>query len=426
MLCLAFKRHHLWRDFGALVFGASVLLPCAAVADTLTLREAQALALQQNPSLGALNQKIITLQHQSVAVAQLPDPHLSFGAVNLPTNNFSMNTMQMSMLSIGLSQTFPPFGQLTRKRRQLHLEVQASKDTLAGRSAALILLLERSWLQTVAIKREIAVLHTQQSLAKRTIQTALAAYRAGRGTEASVIEAQLALEKLQNDETQLFAEYQEDNARLAETLALPSPPHISSSWPQLPSPPSLAQLITQIAAQPLLRAAAEQSAAAQEAVRVARTAYLPEITLSTAYGQDFAPGSPNWLSVGVNLSLPIFPADRQDQTVAAAQAQSIAAQDQYDEERLSLERQVRGVFAAYISYQNQYHRTRRKLVPEAQLAYQATLADFTSSHTSFRAVLQAQDRVLATQTEAIELRQNAYASQAELNFLATHVQGGSE
>ncbi|WP_369574642.1 TolC family protein [Acidithiobacillus sp. IBUN Pt1247-S3] len=390
----------------------------------MTLQAAQAIALQQNPSLGVLNQKIVALQHQSVAVAQLPDPHLSFGAVNLPTNNFSMNTMQMSMLSIGLSQTFPPFGQLSLKGREVRLEVQAAKDTLAGRSAALILLLQRNWLETVAVQKEIVVLHTQQSLAKNTIQTTLAAYRAGRSTEASVIEAKLALDNLQNDELRLRAEYQEDTARLAETLALSSPPQVSVNWPQLPTPPSLAQLIAQITAQPLLRAAAEQSAEAQEGVRVARTAYLPEITLSTAYGQDFAPGSPNWLSVGVNLSLPIFPSDRQDQSVAAAQAQSIAAQDTYDEERLSLERQARAAFAAYLSNQNQYQRTRTRLVPEAQQAYRATLAAFVTGRSNFRAVLRAQDLVLTTEIKAIGLRQNADISQAELHFLANNAQGG--
>ncbi|SMH67814.1 Outer membrane efflux protein (fragment) (plasmid) [Acidithiobacillus ferrivorans] len=76
----------------------------SASAVSLSLQSAEAIALRQNPGLGALTQKIAELRHKAVAVAQLPDPHLALGAANLPLNSFSMNQQQMSMLSVGLSQ----------------------------------------------------------------------------------------------------------------------------------------------------------------------------------------------------------------------------------------------------------------------------------------------------------------------------------
>ncbi|WP_242947873.1 TolC family protein, partial [Acidithiobacillus albertensis] len=102
----------------------------AACADPLSLKDAQAIALRQNPGLGALTQKIVELKHQAVSVAQLPDPHLSLGAENLPLNSFSMNQQQMSMLSVGLSQTFPSFGKLGLEGRQTRVEAAAATDTL--------------------------------------------------------------------------------------------------------------------------------------------------------------------------------------------------------------------------------------------------------------------------------------------------------
>ncbi|MBU2768289.1 TolC family protein, partial [Acidithiobacillus ferrivorans] len=111
--------------WGSIRLSVGVLLLLSATsawAASLSLRDAEAIALRQNPGLGALTQKIAELRHKAVAVAQLPDPHLDLGALNLPLNSFSMNQQQMSMLSVGLSQTFPSFGKLGLEGQQAGIE----------------------------------------------------------------------------------------------------------------------------------------------------------------------------------------------------------------------------------------------------------------------------------------------------------------
>ncbi|OYV73359.1 MAG: transporter, partial [Acidithiobacillus ferrivorans] len=114
-----------WRRIRLLAGVLLLLSATTAGAAPLSLQGAEAIALRQNPGLGALTQKIAELRHKAVAVAQLPDPHLGLGAVNLPINSFSMNRQQMSMLSVGLSQTFPSFGKLGLEGQQAGIEAQA-------------------------------------------------------------------------------------------------------------------------------------------------------------------------------------------------------------------------------------------------------------------------------------------------------------
>ena len=127
-----------------------------ASAAPLSLQSAEAIALGKNPGLGAIKQKVVELRHQAVAIAQLPDPHLVFGAANLPLNSFSMNQQQMSMLSVGLSQTFPSFGKLGLEGQQVGMEAQEAADTLRGQSAELVLLLRRAWLQALYTENAMA------------------------------------------------------------------------------------------------------------------------------------------------------------------------------------------------------------------------------------------------------------------------------
>ncbi|MHB1267405.1 MAG: TolC family protein [Acidithiobacillus ferriphilus] len=403
--------------WGGIRLSVGVLLLLSATpawAASLSLQSAEAVALRQNPGLGALTQKIAELRHKAVAVAQLPDPHLALGAANLPLNSFSMNQQQMSMLSVGLSQTFPSFGKLGLEGQQAGVEAQA---------AELVLLLRRAWLQALYTENAMATVRHQEQLEAASVQAALALYRSTQGSQAEVLRAQLARDSLANDITRLQAEQASDLAQIAQILNLPEPPSIEKQWPNLPPPPTLAEMEVRLSGQPLLRAAQAQTRATQLGVQVAKTSYWPDVTVSVGYGQDFHPGSPNWLSAGVNLSLPLFPGDRQDQDVAAAQAKAQQAQYRYDDQHLALAQQARAAFARYESYKIQLQRMDRQLLPTARNAFSATLAAYSAGRAGLDAVLRTQKDVLDYALTRLQYRRDLALSAAELDFLATQGEG---
>lgn len=395
-----------------------VFSPYASAAP-LSLQEAEAIALRQNPGLGVLAQKIAELRHQAIAVAQLPDPHLALGAANLPLNSFSMNQQQMSMLSVGLSQTFPSFGKLGLKGQQTGIEAREAADTLRGRSAELVLLLRRAWLQALYAEDAVATVRHQERLRSETVQAALALYRSAQGSQADVFRARLARDSLANDISKLQSDRASDLAQIAQILNLPEPPSIAHRWPNLPPPPTLAEAEARLSGQPLLRAAQAQTRVAQMGVRVAKTGYWPDVTVSIGYGQDFHPGSPNWLSAGVNLSLPIFPGDRQDQDVAAARAKALQARYRYEDQYLVLTRQARAAFARYAAFKAQLERTDRQLLPTARAAFSATLAAYSAGRAGLNAVLRTQKDVLGYALTRLQYRRNLGLYAAELDFLTT-------
>ena len=413
--------------WGRIRFLAGVLLLLSAApasAALLSLQDAEAIALGQNPGLGAIKQKVVELRHQAVAIAQLPDPHLAFGAANLPLNSFSMNRQQMSMLNVGLSQTFPSFGKLGLEGQQAGVEAQAAADTLRGQSAELVLLLRRAWLQALYAEDAVATVRHQEQLQAESVQAALALYRSAQGAQADVLRAQLARDSLANDISKLQSERTSDLAQIAQILNLPEPPSIAHQWPNLPTPPTLAEAETRLSSQPLLRAAQAQTRAAQMGVQVAKRGYWPEVTVSVDYGQDFYAGSPNWLSAGVDLSLPIFPGDRQDQNVAAAQAKALQAQYRYDDQHLALTQEARATFARYAALKTELERTDQRLLPTARNAFSATLAAYSAGRAELSAVLRTQKEVLDYALTRLQYRRDLAPSAAELDFLTT--EGGAQ
>ncbi|WP_297468223.1 TolC family protein [Acidithiobacillus sp.] len=413
--------------WGRIRFLAGVLLLLSttlASAAPLSLQSAEAIALGKNPGLGAIKQKVVELRHQAVAIAQLPDPHLVFGAANLPLNSFSMNQQQMSMLSVGLSQTFPSFGKLGLEGQQVGMEAQEAADTLRGQSAELVLLLRRAWLQALYAEDAVAAVRHQEQLQAESVRAALALYRSAQGSQADVLRAQLARDSLANDISRLQAEQASNLAQIAQILNLREPPSIEKQWPNLPPPPTLAQAEARLSGQPLLRAAQAQTRSAQIGVQVAKRGYWPEVTVSVDYGQDFYPGSPNWLSAGVDLSLPIFPGDRQDQDVAAARAKALQAQYRYDDQHLALTQQARATFARYAALKTELERTDQRLLPTARNAFSATLAAYSAGRAELSAVLRTQKEVLDYALTRLQYRRDLALSAAELDFLTT--EGGAQ
>ncbi len=410
--------HAVTRRSRATVATTLLLLTFSAAAAPLSLTEAESLLLRQNPALAALAQKTAELRHRAVAAGQLPDPRLSVDMVNLPADTLALNRQQMTMLSLGVSQSFPPWGKRTLEGERADMEARAAGAERGARAADLILTLRQAWFDAMYAVHARQIVEAQQGLAEQSTQAALALYRASQAPEADVLRARLAQGELANELSRLQAERQEALARIAQILNLSEIPEIDSRWPRPPVPPALTQMIETLSAQPALRAAQAQTRAAQLGVDVARRDYYPEFTVRMGYGQSYYPGSPNWLSAGVELSLPIFPGKRQDQNLAAAQAQALQAQYDYDDKRLAFTRQARSVYARYTALESQWQRTERELLPTARSAYAATLAAYSAGRADMSAVLKVQQEVLDSGLAALRYRRDLESARAELDYLA--------
>ena len=388
-------------------------------AETLSLAQAEALLLQQNPGLAALAQKNIELRHRAVAAGQLPDPRLSVGAVNLPADSLALNREPMTMLSLGVRQSFPPWGKRQLEGERMETEARgALADRRAG-AAELTMALRQAWFDAVYDEHARQIVSAQQRLAAQSTQASLAAYRASQAPEADVLRSRLAQEELVNALSRIESEHTDALARIAQILGLRDMPDLDGHWPELPAPPSLPQMLARLPGQPALRAAQVQTDAARLGVAIARRDYYPEFSVSVGYGQSYYPGSPNWLSAGVEMNLPIFPGKRQDQNLAAAQAQALQAQYRYEDKRLAYARQARSAYARYGALTAQWQRTEDELLPTAHHAYEATLAAYTTGRADMSAVLKAQQDVLDMGLTALRYRRDLESTRAELDYLAT-------
>ncbi|HHI9467134.1 TPA: TolC family protein [Legionella anisa] len=99
---------YLW---GGLTFALSQNAP-------LTLVEAEHLAIATSPEVQRQEAASHALRQQSIAEGQLPDPQLTAGTINVPTDTFSFTQDEMTMVQIGVQQQFARGCSLKMKSHQ--------------------------------------------------------------------------------------------------------------------------------------------------------------------------------------------------------------------------------------------------------------------------------------------------------------------
>ncbi|MHB1764504.1 MAG: TolC family protein [Gammaproteobacteria bacterium] len=416
----------------AVVWIAMLLLAASAFAGPtpssipwapLTLAQAASRLMRVNPGILGAQQKQEVLWHQAVAAAQLPDPEIGLMAENFPANNPMMPSQgPNAMLSLGISQRLPPFGQRQYRSEELQEKNRAAFYGIATTRAESLLALRLAWFDAISTKQALWVLRTQRDLETESVQAALARFRAGFAPESDVLQAQLGEQALANRVAQVRALHAAARARIAELLNAMSLPELAADWPAIPKPPALETIESDLSGNPVLRQSQAIRHAAERGVEVAKSEYYPDITVLGSYGNSYYPGMPNTLTIGIRFSLPIFTSRRQDQVLDAARAKARASGYEYQEQSLSMLRRVRTLFAQYASTETQLQRTQRVLLPTAKAAFAAALAAYTTGETDMTNLLRAQRSVLEYSLAGIQLHREFVSAQAELDYLATQVE----
>src|SRR5450432_2615043 len=165
----------------------------------LTLDQALRAAQDRSRQLVAQDSAAAASRDLSISAAQLPDPTLKLGIVDVPVNGpdqFSLTRDSFTMGTIGVVQEFTRSEKRQARAARYEREAEAAE---AGRALALTDLRRDTaiaWLDRYYQDRIRDVLLTQRDEARLQIEAADAAYRGGKGSQADVFAARSAVAQL--------------------------------------------------------------------------------------------------------------------------------------------------------------------------------------------------------------------------------------
>lgn len=383
------------------VFG--VLYLCAAAADAdqqnvLTLAAAVADALKTNPDLAQIQARADAMAAIPSQAGTLPDPVISFNALNLPVDSFDTHQEAMTQMQVGLSQTIPFPGKLALREEAAAFDANAALQSVAEAKLWLQSAVKKTWWQVFYLDRALEIVENNQALLRQFIQIARAKYEVGEGLQQDVLLAQLELSRLLEQQISLKGLRHKTSARLnallnqASTRPLVLPATVELTLPTLSDENQLIDQADQSRA--LLAAKRELVNAAQSRLDLAKKDYYPDLNVGVAYsGRDNTLSGDNradFVSFKLSATLPIFFNDKQDKAVDQKTSEWLQQKYALQDELNQVHAQISQHYSDFVRAKEQFILFKDGIIPQARQTVSSMLAGYQVSKVDFLNLVRSQ------------------------------------
>jgi len=389
-------------------------MPGAFAAPELTLDEAERLALEQAPWLQHHRTNADAATERAVYEGRLPDPQLTLGLANVPTDSYRLNQEDMTMTVVGVRQAFPPGKTLKLRTERAEKELAREQARVQMEQRNLLRQVRQSWLELYFQEQSLRTLDESRRLAHKQLDAAEGRYRAAQETQQSVLRSRQALARLDERVPMIRAQRLRLQAQLARWVGDAAYQPLPAELPALPVAPGEFDYTRHpewIATQTMLDEARVE-------VEMVRQEYKPGMMLDVSYGfrRPMPDGTerPDLLSAMVTFDLPVFRNKRQDRKLAEKQTMEAGARFELDDKRRELESMGRSLHAELDGLTEREKIFSERLLPATRREAQVTVAGFARDQSEYRDALM---KSLDTEIEYLRLRVDHAKAQSELLYL---------
>jgi outer membrane protein TolC len=400
----------------------------AQSANQLTLDAAINAAVANDDWLAA-NQDIQQAQlEQAIADGQLPDPKMSIGLANMPTDSFSFNQEQMTQLRVGINQSFPAGNTLELQEKRRQQESEVNPYLRDDRKASMALMVSNLWFDSFLAQQSIAFINDDRALFEQLIEITSSRYTnaAGLARQQDLVRAELELIRL-DDRLAMLQQLQNSNKqKLSQWLpdALIATP-LSDQLPQMNTPSilldGLADATEFFAKHPKILAHNKRIAVAETQVELSRQSLKPSYTVGASYGyRDNAPlgmERADFLSLDLSFDLPLFPQKRQGPRIRASEYTASAQQTQRMLLFKELYADYQQAMAELAILEQRHDLYADSLLGQMNDLTEATLSAYTADEGDFEEVMRAYIAELNTKIELLQIDVARLKVVARINYL---------
>ena len=438
-----------------LVTGSSISV---AQPQVLTLSNVVKMAQENDLWLLSNQQSQNSLSSLSVASGSLPDPKVSLGFANLPTDTFDFNQEGMTQFKIGVSQMFPRGDSLNLKRKQLELMANEYPYQRQERKARVVVNVAKLWLDAYKAQESIALIERDRSLFEQLVDVAESSYATtmGKTSQQDIVRAELELTQLDDRLTvlnqqrdialQRLDEWRNNyfiaqasaadsmnvseheigigNNLSSEALTLDRKlPDIKLLNAELYTSAKQTQpqkLYEYLVDHPSVMSVEQKIKATNSGIALAKQKYKPEWAVNASYGyRDANPMDEeraDLFSVGISFDVPLFTGNKQDKEVQSAVYKTEAIRTQ----KWLLLRQLMASFettkAQLLRLDQRRKLYQTQLLPQMHEQAEASLTAYTNVTGDFSEVVRARIAELNANIALLDIEVERQKLRAQLNY----------
>ena len=366
--------------------------------NVLTLESALNIAVQDNPNLAQIQARSEAMAAIPSQVGTLPDPVISFNALNLPVDTFNTAQENMTQMQGGISQVIPFPGKLALREQAATYQAEAATHDVTEARFRLLRDVKKTWWTLFYLNRSLDIIVTNQNLLRQFVKIAQTKYEVGEGLQQDVLLAQLELSKLLDNELRLTGAKQKTKAQLNVLLNQAANHPLNISGQVLEDLPTLQEesvLFLQAENyRALLASRRKDINAAQSRLDLAKKDFYPDFKFGAFYGgrNDTVSGQnrADFLSLKLSMNVPIFAASKQqkavDQRSSELMQQRYALQDQWNK----VQAEISMAYSDFHQTKNQVVLFKSGIIPQARQTVASMLAGYQVNKVDFLNLVRSQ------------------------------------
>ncbi len=346
-------------------------------------------AVAHNPEIQAARQQWEAASHRIPQARALDDPSLSVQWWNTPE---SLNLGQSQNTIIGLSQKLPFPGKLALKEDVASRSARIAELALLAKERDITARLKRGYYELWYAHKAIQIHHEQISLLSTFLESALAKFRTGKGSQTDVLKAQVELSTVHQQLPVL--EQRRETAEGAVNTLINQDPRTPLGQPQEPSAvrfdKDLDELFRAAATtRPEVQAAGLTIERNERAHALAQRQYYPDVTVGVQRFQNYQAQDGFGAMIGVNLPFSFWSKPKYDAGVQEAAASVAAARADLQSWENLTKFQIRDVLAKVRAAWEVGVLYRTTVLPQARGSLASARAAYRTGRTDFLNLLEA-------------------------------------
>lgn len=371
----------------------------------LTLQAAVDLAVRDNPSLAQMQSRSDSMAAIPPQKGSLPDPMLSFNAMNIPTDTFNFSQEPMTQMQFGLMQAMPFPGKLALREEASAFAAMAAAEDVDEARLLLVQNVKSSWWQLHYLDRAMEIVGQNQNLFRQFVAIASTKYETGDGLQQDVLLAQVELSKLLDKEIQLSGLRQQVMARLNKLLnneaneAIVLAAQTEIALPDIVPESELYEKA--LSSRPLLNRQQFKIEAAKSRLALAHKDYYPDFKMGAFYGirQGDNPAAvggdrADFLTLKFNMTLPIFTGSKQDNAVLQRKSELQAQRYSLHDTVNGVKSQISQAVAGYLQSKEQFQLFKDGIIPQARQTVESMLSGYQVNKVDFLNLVRSQMTLL--------------------------------
>lgn len=375
-----------------------------------------------NPGLSAKRKMAEALRISASARMAWEDPMLEAGLMGVPMDTLRFDQEEMTQKTVGVSQMIP-----SRAKRTASMRLAESQALVANAEAdmaerGLLVELKKNVYELHYLDQALATIIRNQTILDELIIISNAKYAAGKGVQASVIQAQL--ERTALDERKLAISEKKSVVRVKINRLLNHPPDSGFAIPPgvitEPRVPPLEGIWEKARkSSPMARVASAELERARMMVERERGETGLDMSFTAEYAQrDDAPMErPDLVSVKAAVTFPLWRAEKQDKYIAAAVRDAEAASDRLEDALAGVRAEMESSMVRAKKETATVSLYKTGVLPQAMQALASARAAYQLDKVDFLDLLMAEQTLIDYELMAEEARMRLRMALAELEYI---------